>query len=151
MAAFKRALGRRTFDLVVDCHEDEDAPGLYVFAPPRLGRPVVAAAGAIGPVHPGPLVDGELPLSGGVIELDAARAEAQRRTWLHWPLPFYLGLRRLAHAEATRPERILPDTTGVEELAWVTIETPTRLPFEQRVAMHLAAIDAAVDGATVAG
>jgi predicted deacylase len=29
VAALKRALGRRTFDLFVDCHEDVDAPRLY--------------------------------------------------------------------------------------------------------------------------
>src|ERR671923_94852 len=47
----KRALRGRTFDMVLDCHEDVDAPGLYVFAPAALGRAIVAAATPLGPIR----------------------------------------------------------------------------------------------------
>jgi hypothetical protein len=176
----KRALGRRTFDLFVDCHEDEDAPGLYVFAPPALGKAVVAAAGALGPVHPGPLVDDVIPLTAGVVEIDSARALDRRRTWRNWPLPFHVAQhhRRRIRVHATGgdggdsgaaqvpPAHVPPlgrhaaagagagkgaaADTDAEPL-WAVVETPTSLPLEQRVAMHLAAIDAAIAAAAGEG
>jgi hypothetical protein len=156
VARLKRALGRRPFDLVVDCHEDEDAPGLYAFAPPALGKTVVAAAGALGPVHPGPLVDDVLPLAGGVVEIETARAQERRRAWRNWPLPFYLAqLHGQATADGgptatTLPARPAGPAPG-HELPWAVVETPTFLPLDQRVAMHLAAIDAAAAAAVGGG
>jgi hypothetical protein len=158
VALLKRALGRRAFDLFVDCHEDEDAPGLYVFAPSRLGLAIVAAASALGPVHQGPLVDDIIPLAAGVVEIDSARALERRRTWRNWPLPFYIAQhhRRRTRAgflgghPAAPPAQALPidRSAGADaEPAWAVVETATFLPLEQRVAMHLAAIDAAIAAA----
>jgi Succinylglutamate desuccinylase / Aspartoacylase family len=140
VALLKRALGRRACDLLVDCHEDEDAPGLYVFAPPALGQAVVAAAGALGPVHPGPLVDDVLPLAGGVVAIDAARAQERRRTWRNWPLPFFIA--QVYQRAAARGGRHRARRRA--EPAWTVVETPVHLPLDRRVAMHLAAIDAAL-------
>jgi hypothetical protein len=136
VARLKRALGRRAWDLLVDCHEDEDAPGLYAFAAPLLGRAVVAAAGALGPVHPGPQVDDVLPLAGGVVGIDSARTLERRRTW---PLPFYVAqlYQRASDASGGRHRG-----RRRAEPAWAVVETPVHLPLDQRVAMHLAAIDA---------
>ena len=149
VAHLKRALARRHFDLLVDCHEDVDAPGLYVLATSGLGQRIVEAAAAHGPVHPGPLVDGELPVARGVIELDLQRAELRRRTWRRWPLPFYVAARyRRAHPLARLFSlRTSGGANSVPppELPWATVETPPALPLAQRVDMHLAAIQAAVD------
>ncbi|MGH2352499.1 MAG: hypothetical protein ACRDI2_00350 [Chloroflexota bacterium] len=154
ISLLKRALAGRHFDLFVDCHEDVDAPGLYVFAPSALGRAIVAAAAEVGPVHPGPAVDGEIPLKESVVELDAERAGPRRRTWSTWPLPFYiaryhqrgrtqtLAQRSVGDARETEAENMLPPDIG--RMPSATIETPTCLPLQQRVAMHLAAIDAAL-------
>jgi hypothetical protein len=154
VALLKRALGRRPFDLVVDCHEDEDALGLYVLAPPALGRALVAAAAPLGPVHPGPLVDGVLPVAGGVVEIDPARTPERRRTWRNWPLPFYVAQLRERAARAPGAAGRARDATAADagapvpgaggEPAWAVVETPTFLPLARRVAMHLAAVDAAV-------
>jgi hypothetical protein len=139
VAQVQRALATERFDLFIDCHEDVDAPGFYVFAPRAPGRAIVAAAGVLGPIHPGPLVDGELPVRDGVVALDAAGERVARAGTRRdrrgqrssWPLPAG------SWAAALPP----PD---MGQTITVTLETPTQLPFDRRVAMHLAAIDAAL-------
>ena len=154
----KRALRGQRFDLFLDCHEDVDAPGLYVFAPRAIGEAIVAAAGRHGPLHPGPLVDGEIPLEKSVVVLDDDRWHARRqqrpRRRTSWPLPFYVARyhQRRPERDATQPapeaiERAAEETAppvDVVRMAQATIETPTTIPLGQRVAMHHAAIDAAV-------
>lgn len=151
VSLLKRALSRRSFDLLVDCHEDVDTPGLYVFAPSALGRTIVDATRSLGPIHPGELVDGEIPVRNGVVELDAPRFRERQRSFNTWPLPYYI-----ARFHARQPER----TTSTEQQALeasegappndpflvtsATVETPVFLPLEQRAAIHLAAIDAAL-------
>ena len=142
-SAVKRALRGQAFDLFLDCHEDVDAPGFYVFAPSALGRAIVAAVRPLGPVHPGPAVDGEIPLKDSVVQLDADdRFRERRRTFTTWPLPFYVGRyhRRIPAAGEGDPLEM----SDVWTMASATIETPTALPLHQRVAMHLAAVDAAL-------
>jgi hypothetical protein len=113
---------------------------LYVFAPRTLGRVIVEAVRAVGPVHPGPAVDGEIPLKESVVVLDDPdRPPERRRVWTTWPLPFYVGrYHRRPPAEGSSGG---PDDWRMES---ATIETPTALALDQRVAMHLAAIDAAL-------
>jgi hypothetical protein len=167
VSAVKRALRRQAFHLFVDCHEDVDAPGLYVFAPSDLGRTIVEAARAVGPVHPGPLVDGEIPLKDSVVQLDdPGRFRQRRRAFTTWPLPFYVGR---YHRYIPPPAPDAPVAPGAETpagadasaggagderdnleapdlwlMATATVETPVVLPLEQRVTMHLTAIDAAL-------
>jgi hypothetical protein len=153
VSLFKRALARLRFDLLVDCHEDVDAPGLYVFAPGALGEAIVEAAGRYGPLHPGPDVDGQIPLQGSVVAFDRRPAGEQRREFRPWWLGRYIARYHfhpsrngVAAAEAN-PEVENVSPAAPEMLATAlqsTVETPTCLPLDQRVAMHHAAIDAAV-------
>lgn len=148
ISLLKRALRHRRFDLFVDCHEDVDAPGLYVFAPPALGQAIVEAVRRYGPVHPGPLVDGELPVENGVVvrRRDRSDGSERPRIWRTWPLPFYIARYHHQHALAAL-EGANALKAGAAEIAdalQATIETPTKLPLDQRVAMQQAAIDAAL-------
>ncbi|CAA9247764.1 MAG: hypothetical protein AVDCRST_MAG77-2972 [uncultured Chloroflexi bacterium] len=151
VSLLKRALRGRSFDLYLDCHEDVDAPGLYVFAPQALGRAIVQVAGRLGPLHQGDLVDGEIPLDGGVVVLDSERARERQRGWNTWPLPFYVARYHqrsgVTSLGVDRPEAP-PSAEEPQLRATATIETPTHLPLDQRVAMHLAALDAALSTLT---
>jgi hypothetical protein len=126
ISLYKRALRGRRFDLFVDCHEDVDSPGLYVFARgENLGRAIVDAVRAAGgPIHPGPLVDGEIPLVDGVVTFPRRR----RR-------PRLVGSTRHLSGYVSR---------YYKTFASATVETPTRLPLRRRVKMHLTAIEAAL-------
>jgi hypothetical protein len=152
VSAVKRALRGQVFDLVLDFHEDVDAPGLYVFAPAALGRAIVEAVRPLGPVHPGPAVDGEIPLKDSVVELDAdERLRERRRTLTTWPLPFYVGRYHRRAPAGVAGEGSNPEPPDVWAMAAATIETPTALALDQRVAMHLAAADAALRQLVLAG
>ena len=138
----KRALRGRRFDLFVDCHEDVDAPGLYVFAPEHLGRAIVEAVRPIGPIHPGDLVDGEIPLVNGVVQFSARRRRRRMRTWTTWPLPFYVS--RFHQRDPRGSFYPLSPLRKPGAYASATVETPTKLPMRLRVKMQLAAINAAL-------
>jgi hypothetical protein len=170
VSLLKRALRGKKFDMFLDCHEDVDAPGLYVFAPGDLGRAIVDAVRRVGPIHEGDLVDGEIPLDGGVVVMDSLARRQRRRRWTTWPLPLWVARYHLRNplivpglTAPLKPE--LPaagtspaaeDADSTDELAddaevsdfprysQATIETPTQIPLEQRVAMHHAALDAAL-------
>jgi hypothetical protein len=148
LSLLKRVLRRRPFDLVVDCHEDSDAPGLYaVAAPVALGAAAVRAARHVGPVHRGADVDGLLPLADGVVDAAAPAFRALRLQSRSWPLLVYVAAYQQRGAPGAARWR-----AGLDEPPLVppglVIETPTRLPLERRVAMHLAAIDAAIETLT---
>jgi hypothetical protein len=132
----KRALTGRRFDLFIDCHEDVDTPGLYVFAPETLGRAIVAAVRPVGPIHPGPRVDGEIPLVDGVVQW-GRRRRRRLRAWTTWPLPFYISRYHQRIAPRVRPK-------DVGAFASATIETPVNVPMRQRIKMQLTAIEAAI-------
>jgi len=152
----KRALRGQRFDLFIDCHEDVDAPGLYVFAPQPLGRAIVDAVRPLGPVHPGPLVDGEIPLVNGVVQFGSRRRRRRFSRLGTWPLPFYVARYHQRDPAGSanplgpsRSSRTVGRTGGTRtrqasSYASATVETPTRLPMRQRVRLHLAAIDAAL-------
>ena len=135
----KRALAGQSFNLYIDCHEDIDTPGLYVFAPTRLGNAIVEAVSAVGPIHPGELVDDEIPVSGGVVATDSERSRERRTAWLTWPLPYYVARYRQVQSGPK-----LSDEDDPRALSGVTIETPVFLPMEQRVTMHHVAINTAL-------
>lgn len=139
VSIIKRALSGRHFNLYIDCHEDIDTPGLYVFAPTRLGSAIVEAVKSFGPIHPGDLIDDEIPVSGGVVATDSERSRERRTAWLTWPLPYYVARYRQARVGPN-----LSDEDDPRALSGVTIETPVFLPMEQRVAMHHVAIETAL-------
>jgi hypothetical protein len=161
ISLLKRTLKRRRFDMFLDCHEDVDAPGLYVFSTETLGRAIVAAAGKVGPLHPGPDVDGQIPLKDSVVVFGGRRPSAPQRRSNIWPLPRYVGRYHLravltAPISAERAEGVPPEVentiqTDLARTRQATIETPTYLPLAQRVAMHHAAIDAALELLTSSG
>ena len=145
LSTLKRLLRRRPFDLAIDCHEDADAPGAYVVGTPvPLAEALVAAIAGTGPVHPGSDIDGMLPLAGGVVDVQHADFRALRRRSRSWAMPEYVSAyQQRAAPEAPRWRSGLEEVTRL--LPSAAVETPLRLPFEQRVAMHSAAIDAAVE------
>ena len=121
------------------------------------------AARAVGPVPPPPGGRRD-PAQGqrGALD-DPGRFRQRRRAFTTWPLPFYVGptypLRpapRLTHlslpARDPRRQSHQPVGRGEERdhleapdlwlMATATVETPVVLPLEQRVTMHLTAIDA---------
>ena len=140
----KRALRGRRFDLFIDCHEDVDAPGLYVFARGgNLGRAIVDAVRAtgVGPIHPGDLVDGEIPLVDGVVTF-----RPRRRPRLAGSTRHLSGYVSRFHQTDPRGRTVAPRSARPRpaSFAAATVETPTRLPMRQRIRMHLTAIDAAL-------
>jgi murein peptide amidase A len=147
VSLYKRALRGQRFDLFIDCHEDVDAPGLYVFARGgNLGRAIVDAVRPVGPIHPGDLVDGEIPLLDGVVSFPARR----RRPRLAGSTRHLSGYVSRFH-QPDPQGRIAAPRSGralLGSYAAATVETPTRLPMRQRVRMHLTAIDAALSTLT---
>ena len=92
-----------------------------------------------GPIHPGELVDDEIPVSGGVVATDSDRSRERRTAWLTWPLPYYVARYRQVQAGPK-----LSDEDDPRALSGATIETPVFLPMEQRVTMHHVAIKTAL-------
>jgi len=140
VAAVKRGLRGRRFDMFLDCHEDIDTAGLYVFAPAALGRVIVDAVRPIGPVHEGELVDGEIPNNNGVVETDANRFRARRRSWKTWPLPFYIAM----YHQLLKQRDELSGEDDALPLRGATIETPIFLTMAERVRLHHTALEAAL-------
>jgi murein peptide amidase A len=139
---YKRVLRGRRFDLFIDCHEDVDAPGLYVFARGGdLGRTIVEAVRAVGPIHPGNLVDGEIPLLDGVVNFGTRRRRPRIGPTRH--LSGYISRFHQPDPQGRIPQ---PGARRAPALSYAaaTVETPTSLSMRQRVKMHLTAIDAAL-------
>ena len=151
VSAIKRVLSRRRLTCSMDCHEDCDAAGFYAYELPEvssLGHAVVEAVGAVGPISPDCVVEEIVPVRGGLARTDELRPQpgdemaaamppegwrdfrAFVEAWPTWPLPIYLWHRHGARA--------------------FTFETPTALSLEQRVVMHLAAIEAVLRALTLA-
>jgi len=113
------------FDLVLLLHEDWETWGYYLFEHnverrPSFAQIILDAAVAAGcPRQPGSRIDG-FDAKDGVIS-----GEPYPETWTKWPEAFHL---RTSHA------RLL-----------YTVESPSALPMEIRVAAHCSAVRAAID------
>lgn len=121
-----QAVGRRPPDVAIDLHEDVDAPGFYLYELVHgrqrgVGRRIIAAVERTGPVDRRPVIEG-LPSRDGLIRPPRILDRVRRMTG--WPQAIYLFMHGARHS--------------------LTCETPTILPFEKRVAIHLAALDAAL-------
>jgi hypothetical protein len=92
---------------------------------------------------PGAEVDGLVPLAGGVVDFEPPSFRALRRRAKSWDLPGYVAAYQQRGAPEAARWRAGLDAPPFAPPALV-IETPTRLPMEQRVAIHLAAVDAAL-------
>ncbi len=121
--AWRRALGRRPFELAICLHEDYDAGGCYIY---ELGRaafaePLLRAAAAHIPADPRRHID-DSEAEGGVVRMEEIDRES-------FPLP------------------------GLPEAVWLffercphslTLETPSECALSQRAAAHGAMLDAAL-------
>jgi murein peptide amidase A len=113
------------FDLTLCLHEDWESHGYYLYElnpeqRPSLAEPIIDAVAPICPIEQSPLIDGR-EARGGIIR--PVTDPLMRETW---PESIYL---RAHHVTLS-----------------YTLETPSALPMEQRVAAHCAAVEAAVGG-----
>ena len=113
------------FDLTICVHEDWESTGYYLYElnpadRPTLAHAMIAAAGTVGPIETATVIDGREIAEPGII-----RPVSDPLLRELWPESIYL---RRHHS-----------------LQSYTTETPSVLPLEQRIAMHCAALRAAVD------
>lgn len=111
------------FDLTLCLHEDWEATGFYLYelnpaSRPSLADPIIAAVGTVCPIDQSPLIDGR-EARGGII-----RPATDPLLREQWPEAIYL---RAHHS-----------TLGY------TLETPSALAMDQRVAAHCAAVETAI-------
>jgi hypothetical protein len=120
------ALRGRRFDLFVDFHEDTDGEGMYlyeIFRDGAWGQPIgprlIDVLSKHWPIDPRDEVDG-FPNRHGIISPEFP-LDRNRREGGGLPLPVYLYFEGVPHC--------------------ITLETPTRLPFEDRVRVHLEGLE----------
>ena len=116
-------LGQPLFDLALLIHEDWESKGFYLYelnpnGLPSLAEPIVAAVAALCPIDRSPVIDGR-EAAGGII-----RPPADPSIREIWPESIYL------RAKGAR--------------LGYTLETPSSLPLESRIAAHCVAIGTAV-------
>lgn len=121
VAIIQDALKGRKFDLHFDFHEDIDGEGFYLYEVPReggnhLAEKIIQSISRKYPIDLRERIDG-FPNCGGIIcPFPLMRSNL--------PLPLYIYLQGTGHC--------------------LTIETPTKFPLEERVGMHLLALDVAL-------
>lgn len=123
--ALRRFALQRQIDLVVDCHEDSEADGFYVWelkgqGLPDIGRAVVEDVARSHRITAARVVEG-CPVTQGIAQPTPERV---KRTG-GWSHTYFLFQNGTPHC--------------------VTPETPASCPLEARVQMHLKAIRAAID------
>jgi predicted deacylase len=111
------------FDLAISVHEDWESTGFYLYelnpdSRPSLAAPMIAAAKKVCPIDMSPMIEGR-EAKGGIIRPSANPLEREK-----WPESIYL------QAHHTR-------------LSY-TIESPSSLPMEKRVAALRAVLVAAI-------
>ena len=117
----KKALGQTQFSLAIDFHEDYDATGFYLYEGNRaeqyIGPELAAAAKAIGPIDPEDPGEDAPDLAEGVYKVaDSWGTQGLAPYLLHF------------HSEHV-----------------IISETPTVWHLDQRVALHLAILDTALN------
>ncbi len=118
----RQAVSKDRYDLFICCHEDREANGCYLYEAtrgkrPGLGPSIIAAIRDVAPIDRRPTIDDRIN-QGGVI-----RPTNWRRRETGWSLALYLYRSGTPHC--------------------LILETPTSLPFEERVSLHLKALDQA--------
>ncbi len=127
VAVIKEALGQTQFLLTIDFHEDYDATGFYLYEGKRdekyIGPQLAAAAKAIGPL------DAENPGEDAPEIAD--------------------GVYKVATSWGT--QGLAPYLLHFHSEHVIISETPTIWPLEQRVALHVAILDTALDSVSEKG
>jgi hypothetical protein len=113
------------FDLIICVHEDWESKGFYLYElnpdqRPTLAHAMIAAARSVGPIESAEVIDGRPIAEPGIIR--PVSDPVLRDTW---PEAIYL---RQHHGSLD-----------------YTIETPSALPLEKRIATHCAVLRAALD------
>jgi hypothetical protein len=126
----KQAVGDRSFQLVMEFHEDVDTPGFYLYeliqkGELSWGREMIARIGEKYPINRNEEIEG-MPAEEGLIhrqpgDIDFRKIMEQRADW---PQAFY------HYANGSR--------------RCYTTETPVHLTREERAEIHLTALDAAL-------
>jgi protein MpaA len=111
------------FDVTLCLHEDWEATGFYLYElnpdnRPSLAQPIIDAVAAVCPIDHSPEIDGRESRAGIIRPLGDPLLREK------WPEAIYL---RAYHTTLT-----------------YTVETPSALPLEQRIAAQCAAVEAAV-------
>ena len=128
VAIIQRDLKGQQFAIYMDFHEDTDGEGFYLYEvlheeKDHLAEEIIETLSRQYPIDLRDRIDG-FPNCGGVIcpQRDGEGFPFKR---VDLPLPLYLYLRGVRHC--------------------FTIESPTRLPMEDRVGMHLMALEAVLN------
>jgi len=116
----RQAASKDRYDLFICCHDDVDANGFYLYEAkrergPGLGPSIVSAIREVAPIDRRPTIDGRTN-HGGVI-----RPTNWHRRTTGWSMALYLYKLGTPHC--------------------LILETPTSLPFEEQVRIHLKALD----------
>lgn len=129
VAAQKRVLGGRRFDLHLTLHEDVDSPGFYIYELSRNSRPlgarIVKAVSPILPIDPRGIIEGRRARQGVI------RRQFPPRDMKTWPEAIYMFARHSDHT--------------------LTTETPAMQDFEKRVKAQEIALRTACEGWQVTG
>ncbi|HEX8313124.1 MAG TPA: succinylglutamate desuccinylase/aspartoacylase family protein [Chthoniobacteraceae bacterium] len=124
IAAMKKLLGERQFEVALNLHEDYDGEGAYLYEiqrdRPFWGEALLEVARAIIPVEPRDKVDGRKTIAG----LIRRRFDLRRFNTIGFPEAIYL---HLHHSRRS-----------------LTFETPSEFALEQRAAAHAAILDECV-------
>ena len=127
--AHSRWLRRQpNFDLAVCVHEDWEAKGYYLYEvnaarQPGLAARMISAAAKVCPIETASIIDGREVSEPGIIRPNSDPALRE-----DWPESIYL---KAHHTQLG-----------------YTIESPSALPLEQRVAAHVAALETAIAAVT---
>ncbi len=116
------------FDLAVCVHEDWEAKGYYLYEvnatrQPGLATRMISAAAKVCPIETASIIDGREVSEPGIIRPNSDPALRE-----DWPESIYL---KAHHTQLG-----------------YTIESPSALPLEQRVAAHVAALETAIAAVT---
>ncbi len=120
----KQWVNERRFVFALDFHEDWESPGYYLYELRRGAAPmaedIVAAVKKVCPLNTEAEIEG-MPAAGGIVHADIAKAEKGRGKGI----PLELFYHHTDHQ--------------------LTLESPTGLDMEVRVAAHMAALNALVE------
>ena len=117
----KQVINGNRYDLFIEFHEDWEYTGYYLFEltnnAPQFGPAIIESVKKVGPIHPGPEVDG-MPVVDGIVHTGEAKAGTEI-------MPIYLQAYHTNHC--------------------ITLESASQLDMNLRVQSHLAAVTTALN------